>query len=72
MDLRAGAVRDLVRRDESTLKALAASCGWSRDYLHKLLSGTRPCTWSNLLVLSRALDVEPTTIADVRPMGKAA
>lgn len=71
--LRSNAVRDLAKRDGVTISALAGQCGWSRDYLHKILNGTRPCSWTNLMSLAAALRVEPTTIADVEPpMARAA
>lgn len=64
--LRADAVRDLIRRDGSTIAATAGAMDISRDYLHKLLNGDRPCSFAMLVKLAAAMRVEPTTIADIR------
>ena len=63
--LRAGAVRDLIRRDGDTIARVAERVGISRDYMHKLLAGDRPCSFGMLVRLAAALRVEPTTIADL-------
>lgn len=72
VDLRADTVRDIIDRDGLTQRAWCQAHAFNENTLNALLGGTRPCTWKMLLRLAGLLRVEPTTIADVYPVQRAA
>jgi hypothetical protein len=67
VNLREGSVRDVARlQGHATVAAIGRLIGKSESYTSRLLKGERPCSWPLLITLATALNVEPTTIAEIR------